>query len=259
MSTPQHFEELTITVRNVLEGFQSPGEEEFQGLARDLVSFNHWDNLVRPRAGQRTSQSGELSFPKSAAQHIFPCILSSLFMVRLHWMLNEGQADLSERIATLPIGKTKRGIDYWVGHVSNRLVELRSMPPDFLKLRDPFRSDDIQHLTSEHLLQFASHLDTTSEQYRLLSHIYFCAAAVKGVRESGSLQYFVSVIQYLVCLVINDIIEPTFLEFYFKVIFVSYWLWIVSIFFFCQFLSHRPSRYGRSCIALGLASQQGPH
>jgi len=209
MSIPPHFEELTAIVRNALEEFRSPTELDLHGVAQDLLSFDRWETLVRPRAGCHASRSGRLSISKSVAPHIFPCITASLFMVRVHWMTDQQQTDFPGQIASVPLGRTRRSIEYWLGNIPDRLIALRSRSLDFLQLRDPFPLGPAP--TSQQLIEYALHLDTNSEQYRLLSHIYFCAAAVRGMMESGPLQFFVSVMEHFVCLMINNIIGDTFL------------------------------------------------
>ncbi|KAF8314139.1 uncharacterized protein EI90DRAFT_3136254 [Cantharellus anzutake] len=155
----QQFTELACTVRNALSEFQTPNELDLQGLVEDASSFDAWVAMAR---SEELSNSGQLSFPKWMVPEVFPAITSSLFMVRVHWMMGHQPDDL------------------WDGSIVSP------------SLRDPFAINGEPALTLQRLIEFASRLDTTSEQYRLLSNIYLCAAALKEMRDEGALKFLPS-------------------------------------------------------------------
>jgi hypothetical protein len=87
----------------------------------------------------------------------------------------------------------KRTVQYWVGKIPDRLINLRGRFDNLLQITPPSMSLGNMPPTSTELHQRAAEFAKTSEQLRLISHIFYCAAGVKEMLELTPKEYFVSV------------------------------------------------------------------
>ncbi|KAF8327632.1 uncharacterized protein EI90DRAFT_1772561 [Cantharellus anzutake] len=187
MSMPKEFENFSDLVQDALDDFGPQDESCFyQVLVETVRKFGPWrKDLVPDLVLSPTSHLP--TFKARVGREIFPLIISSMLLVRTYWSgCHKYTFDSSLSGGTLTFDKSnRRTVQYWLGNVIDRLTALRREPPNLLQLGSTSCPilPDAQVPTLQHLIDHAVHLETNSQQLRLISHIYYCAAALREMCE----------------------------------------------------------------------------
>jgi hypothetical protein len=190
------------------EGFQPEDDSALGVLARSPETWDQWLTLGPKPHRHLSTKFPEPTFKRGAAREIFPRFTASMLAVRFHWMVDDPPLDIvpidSSWLASYPPPEvTKRSVWYWLSRIPERLVGLHGLFPGFFQL---LASQNLPHSpihTSEELIQHRLRFDTGSQQLCLLSHVYYCAAALKNVVELGPERFFVSLVKFLPCRILK--------------------------------------------------------
>ena len=137
MAMPEEFKRFAELVIHVLDDFESQEESSLRHvLVKDVEGFHDWRGTVNADIHLcPLSSSSELAFNSRVARDIFPLILSSILMTRLHWMTDEASLNpqTSELIHVVPHEKLqKRNVQYWLGNITDSLISLCEPFPEIL-------------------------------------------------------------------------------------------------------------------------------
>jgi hypothetical protein len=195
---PQEFGTFVDLVRDALKEFRPPGGpgSTFHVLAQNVQGFDAWSKGTNPDTHLRPTTFP--TFKAAVARDIFPLITSSTLLVRTHWAMDQLPPDTAAGLMplelSLPHDRDRRTVQYWSGKIPERLVALRQQFPGFLQITSPSFPSGNTAPTTQELIDCASRLETTSQQLRMISHIYYCAAALREMGELGPETFFVSVV-----------------------------------------------------------------
>ncbi|KAF8324608.1 uncharacterized protein EI90DRAFT_2329805 [Cantharellus anzutake] len=156
---PQEFGAFVNLVHDALKEFRPPSGSILQLLMQNLQGFDAW------RKGTRSDIhlcpfASPPTFKRKIARDIFPLITSSILVVRAHWAMDQHSPGAATDLMPLDISPhhhgDRRTVPYWSSKIPERLVALQ----------------------------------TTSQRLRMMSHIYYCAAALKQMSELGPEEFF---------------------------------------------------------------------
>jgi hypothetical protein len=191
---PEEFNIYGTLVQTSLDGLR-PVDDEADvcfSLVRSLQTFAAWRDGVN-RSIHLSPSALLPTFKTTFAKDIFPFVTASVLTIRARWMHEGFPSSLTPLTTPLDDDKEKRNIQYWLGKIPDRLIDLRDRFNNLLHITSPKLSLDGGPITSQALQQHAVNLGKTSEQLRLISNIFYCAAGVREMVEMGPREYFVSV------------------------------------------------------------------
>ncbi|KAF8312432.1 uncharacterized protein EI90DRAFT_3093584 [Cantharellus anzutake] len=189
---PQEFETFVDLVHDALKKFRPPSRSIFEPLAQNLQGFDAWRKGTKSDIHLCPSASSP-TFKTTVAREIFPLIASSILIVRAHWADQHSSGAATELMALdipLPYHGGRGTVQYWLSNIPERLVALRERFPRCLEITSQLFPPGNKVPTARELIDYASRLETTSQQLRMITHIYYCAAALREMRELGPEKFF---------------------------------------------------------------------
>ncbi|KAF8321885.1 uncharacterized protein EI90DRAFT_3157847 [Cantharellus anzutake] len=186
----QEFGTVVDLVYDALRDFRPPSGSIFQVVAPNLQAFDAWRKGIKPRLHLCLSAPIP-TFKTTVAREMFPLITSSILIVRAHWAHSDGTATDLMPLDISPFRhKDRRNVRYWSSKIPERIVALRERSPRYLDITSQSFPLGNTAPTARELKDRASRLENTSQQLRTISHIYYCAAALREMRELGPEKFF---------------------------------------------------------------------